>query len=313
MRDPVLTVRGDRYILRRPSPGETLGGGMIVDHQPKGRHKRMDESVLKSLESLSQGSPSDVLFEAALALNAASLKEMVARSRLESAPAGEALTELLASGKLILLEEGAPSITSDLLALAMPHWNSLSDKTLQIVTAYHQGFPLRRGIPREELKSKLKLQPRIFNAIVTALIQRNLLIENRKSKIENSISLPSHEVRFDSGQQAKAQALLRQFAASPYAPPSVKECQAEVGEELLNALVDSGQLIAILQEVIFRKSDYETMQAKVRAALTQNGQITLAEVRDLFNTSRKYAQALLEYLDATGVTMRAGDFRKLRR
>jgi selenocysteine-specific elongation factor len=254
-----------------------------------------------------------VLFEAALALNAASLKEMVARSRLESAPAGEALTELLASGKLILLEEGAPSITSDLLALALPHWNSLREKTLQIVAAYHQGFPLRRGIPREELKSKLKLQPRIFNAIVTALIQRNLLIENRKSKIENSISLPSHEVRFDGGQQAKAQALLRQFAASPYAPPSVKECQAEVGEELLNALVDSGQLIAISQEVIFRKSDYETMQAKVRAALTQNGQITLAEVRDLFNTSRKYAQALLEYLDATGVTMRTGDFRKLRR
>jgi selenocysteine-specific elongation factor len=313
LRDPVVTVRGDRYILRRPSPGETLGGGMIVDHQPKGRHKRMDESVLKSLESLSQGSPSDVLFEAALALNAASLKEMVARSRLESAPAGEALTELLASGKLILLEEGAPSITSDLLALALPHWNSLREKTLQIVAAYHQGFPLRRGIPREELKSKLKLQPRIFNAIVTALIQRNLLIENRKSKIENSISLPSHEVRFDGGQQAKAQALLRQFAASPYAPPSVKECQAEVGEELLNALVDSGQLIAISQEVIFRKSDYEVMQAKVRAALTQNGQITLAEVRDLFNTSRKYAQALLEYLDATGVTMRTGDFRKLRR
>jgi selenocysteine-specific elongation factor len=308
LRDPVVTVRGDRYILRRPSPGETLGGGMIVDHQPKGRHKRMDESVLKSLESLSQGSPSDVLFEAALALNAASLKEMVARSRLESAPAGEALTELLASGKLVLLEEGAPSITSDLVALALPHWNSLREKTLQIVAAYHQGFPLRRGIPREELKSKLKLQPRIFNALLKKLVAGRLLTDTSAFLAD-----PSHEVRFDGGQQAKAQALLRQFAASPYAPPSVKECQAEVGEELLNALVDSGQLIAISQEVIFRKSDYEVMQAKVRAALTQNGQITLAEVRDLFNTSRKYAQALLEYLDATGVTMRAGDFRKLRR
>src|SRR6185436_2172286 len=81
LRDPVVAVRGDRYILRRPSPGETLGGGVIVDHQPKRRHKRFDEGVLKSLESLAQGTPADVLFEAALALNITSIKEVVDRSR----------------------------------------------------------------------------------------------------------------------------------------------------------------------------------------------------------------------------------------
>jgi selenocysteine-specific elongation factor len=313
LRDPVVTVRGDRYILRRPSPGETLGGGVIVDHQPKGRHKRMDESVLKSLASLSQGSPADVLFEAALASQAAPLKEIVARSRLESAPAAEALTELLESGKLVLLEDGAPSINSDLLALATPHWNALCEKTLQIVDGYHQTYPLRRGIPREELKSKLKLTPRIFNAVVALLIGQNMLVENRKSKTENAIAAPSHQVRFDNGQQFKVEGLMRKFIAAPFAPPSVKECQAEVGEEVLNALIELGELTAISQEVIFRKSDHEAMVSKIKAALQQNGQITLAEVRDLFNTSRKYAQALLENLDATGVTVRDGDFRKLRR
>ncbi len=313
LRDPVVAVRGDRYILRRPSPGETLGGGVIVDHQPKGRHKRMDGEVLKSLESLAQGSPADVLFEAALALQADSLKAMVARSRLEAVPASEALTELLESGKLVLLDVGAPSITSDLLALALPHWNSLRDKTVQLVAAHHQNFPLRRGIPREELKSKLKLQPRVFNAVLAAFIQRSLLIENRKSKIENLIALPSHEVRFDDGQKVKVKTLLRKFEANPYAPPSVKECQAEAGEELLNALLDSGRLTAVSQEVIFRREDYDAMVAKIKSALAQNGQISLAEVRDLFNTSRKYAQALLEHLDAIGVTMRDGDFRKLRK
>jgi selenocysteine-specific elongation factor len=89
LRDPVIAVRGDRYILRRPSPGETLGGGMIVDHQPKGRHKRFDENVLKSLASLAQGSPADVLLEAALALNIASAKDhdwkkMLRRTRSKS-------------------------------------------------------------------------------------------------------------------------------------------------------------------------------------------------------------------------------------
>jgi len=312
LRDPVVAVRGDRYILRRPSPGETLGGGVIVDPQPKGRHKRMDETVLKSLESLAQGSPADVLFEAALALQVAPLKEMVSRSRLESAPASKALTELLESGKLIVLEDGAPSITSDLLALALPHWNSLHDKTLQIVSVYHQTYPLRRGIPREELKSRLKLQPRVFNAVLAQLISRGELAENRRSKTENLVSLPTREVRFDDGQQAKVQALLRKFTASPYTPPSVKECQAEVGDELLNALIDSGQLASVSQEVLFRKEDYDEMVAKIQSTLVQNGQISLAEVRDLFNTSRKYAQALLEHLDAIGVTMRDGDFRKLR-
>jgi selenocysteine-specific elongation factor len=307
LRDPVVAVRGDRYILRRPSPGETLGGGVIVDHQPKGRHKRMDESVLKSLESLSRGSPADVLFEAALALNAASLKAMVARSRLEPTPASEALTELLENGKLILLDEGAPSITSELLALALPHWNALRDKTLQLVAAYHQNFPLRRGIPREELKSRLKLQPRLFNALLIQHASRNAL-----NVTATYISLPSHEVRFDNGQQAKVQALLRKFAASPYTPPSVKECQAEAGEEILNALIEMGKLATVSQEVIFRREDYDAMVAKIKSTLAQNGQISLAEVRDLFNTSRKYAQALLEHLDATGVTMRDGDFRKLR-
>ena len=84
LREPVVTVRGDKYILRRPSPSETLGGGVIIDHQPKGRHKRFNEDTLKSLESLTQGTPADILLEAALALNATSIKEMVTKSRLES-------------------------------------------------------------------------------------------------------------------------------------------------------------------------------------------------------------------------------------
>jgi len=170
LRDPIIAVRGDRYILRRPSPGETLGGGVIVDHQPKGRHKRFDENVLKSLESLAQGSPADVLLEAALALNIASLKEVVARSRLEAANAEMALKELLGAGSLMPLEEGTPTITSDLLSIALPQWNALHDKILQIVESYHKNYPLRRGVPREELKSRLKLSPRVFNAVLKKLI-----------------------------------------------------------------------------------------------------------------------------------------------
>jgi selenocysteine-specific elongation factor len=308
LRGPVVAVRGDRYILRRPSPGETIGGGVIVDHQPKGRHKRFDEKVLKSLASLAAGSPAEVLLEAALALNVAPVKEVVTRSRLEAKPATQALQENLESGQLLQLEDGNLTPTSDLLVIAAPHWIALQDKAVQIVQTYHKNFPLRLGIPREELKSRLKLQPRVFNALVKKLVAENSLVE-----AGSALAIPGHEITLDSGQQAKVQGLMRRFTQSPYSPPSVKECQAEAGEEVVNALVELGQLKQLTPDVIFRTEDYENMVSRVRAFITEKGQMTVADARDLFDSSRKYMLALMEHLDATGMTVRDGDFRKLRK
>ncbi|MGE5465009.1 MAG: SelB C-terminal domain-containing protein, partial [Syntrophothermus sp.] len=308
LRDPVVTVRGDRYILRRPSPGETLGGGMVVDHQPRGRHKRFDQEVLKSLELLTQGTAAEILFEAALALNVASLREMVSRSRLDSSRAEPALQELLKENTLILLEEGEPGIQSDLLAMAFPHWSSLRASTVSTVDLYHTSYPLRRGIPREELKSRLKLSSRAFNAVINKLISQGQLSE-RSAFLAKS----GHEILFDPDQQAKIQNLMRSFEQNPFNPPGLKECQAQVGPEVMNALVEMGEFVNVSSDVLFRKQDYNEGVSKIRAALLQNDKITLAEVRDLLGTSRKYAQALLEHLDATGLTVRDGDFRRLKR
>lgn len=308
LRDPLVTVRGDRYILRRPSPGETLGGGVVIDHQPKGRHKRFDADTLKSLESLSQGSPADVLFESALALQIASVKDIVTKSRLEVSAAESALKELLETGKLILLEEVEANTKSDVLAIALPHWNVLREKVGQVVDAYHQQYPLRRGIPREELKSRLKLMPRAFNVVLSKLVVLNIVRDER-----GTVSSPEHKVQFNGQEQEKVQALRRKFESNPFATPSVKECQAETGEEVFNAMLESGELITVSPDVVFRKTDYDDMVARIKAKIQEQGQVTLAEVRDMLGTTRKYVQALLEHLDATGVTMRDGDARKLRR
>ncbi len=306
LREPVVAVRGDRYILRRPSPGETLGGGVIVDHQPKGRHRRFDETVLKSLEALAQGSPAEVLFEAALGMNVASMQDIVRRSRLDDESAEGALKELIGNGQLIPLEDGKPTINSDLLVVPSPHWNALRDKTIQLVEAYHREYPLRRGVPREELKSRLKLSPRIFNALLGKLIADNSITD-----YSPWVAKPGHEIRFDGREQAKVQALRRRFEANPFSPPGAKECRAEVGEEVFNALIETSELVAVSQEVVFRKKDYDEMATKIKTAIQRNGQITLAEARDILGTTRKYAQALLEHLDAIGVTARHGDARKL--
>jgi len=85
-----------------------------------------------------------------------------------------------------------------------------------------------------------------------------------------------------------------------------------VGAEVLGALIELGELTPVSSEVLFRHADYEFMKERITAALTKKGRITLAEVRDLFGTTRKYAQALLEHLDSTGLTVREGESRKLR-
>jgi selenocysteine-specific elongation factor len=308
LQDPVVAVRGDRYILRRPSPGETLGGGVIIDHQPKGRHKRFDESVLKSLESLAQGSPADVLLEAALGMDVASLKDIVRQSRLQDSDAGSALRELLEAGRLVVIESGEPTITGDLLVTSLSRWKSLRAKTMQLVESYHKDFPLRRGIPREELKSRLKLSPRVFNALL-----KKLFTDHSLADYSSSVAKPGYEIRFNEQEQAKVQALMRRLEASPFSPPGLKECQAEAGEEVVNALIEMNELTAVSPDVIFRKRDYDRMAAEIRNAIERSGRVSLAEARDLFKTSRKYAQALLEHLDSIGVTVRDGDFRKLKK
>jgi selenocysteine-specific elongation factor len=126
------------------------------------------------------------------------------------------------------------------------------------------------------------------------------------------VLLPGHAIRFTVSQQSKVDRLLKRFAANPNAPPSPKECQAEVGEDLYQALIDLDELVQVSPEVVFRKVDYLKMVETVRQLIRQNGSLTAAQARDHFNTSRKYILGLLEHLDAVGMTVREGDARRLK-
>lgn len=304
LREPIVTVRGDRFILRRPSPSETLGGGVVVDHQPKGRHKLFDEEVIKSLESLSHGSPAEILLEAASALGIATVKEMITKSRLESEQAEIALNELIKNAQIVIFEENKKQ---ESLACSSSYWQMTKEKVLEFVNDYHKQYRLRSGIPKEELKNKIKLPTKTFNTIL------EFLITNYGLRITNyAIALPQHKINFNGQEQLQVQKLRRRFESNPYSTPSVKECQAEVGEEIMNALVESGEFIIISEDVVFLKKDYDEMVSKIKTEIEKKNKITLAEVRDMLKTTRKYVQALLEHLDQIGLTMRDGDARKLK-
>jgi selenocysteine-specific elongation factor len=308
LRQPAVAVRGDRYVLRRPSPGETIGGGVVVDPHPKERHKRFSDQVIYELETLSRGSPSEVLLQAAMAYGFSSLNDISSKARLQEEQAQAGLQELIDSGQLLLLEKGTISPKSDVLAIPALMWINETQKSLKEVEHFHQTYPLRKGIPREELKSRLKMTTRLFNAAMRAWVNEGQLSEKGAFVLRSNF-----QVRFSSQQQSIMLTLWKRFDQVPNSPPSVKECQAEVGEELYNALVDMGELVQISAEVVYRRKDYDFLVKSVKDYFDGQPTLTVAQFRDQYNTSRKYALAFLEYLDKIGTTVRDGDIRRLRK
>ncbi|MFA5837690.1 MAG: selenocysteine-specific translation elongation factor [Bellilinea sp.] len=307
LRDPVVAVRGDRYILRRPSPSETLGGGVVLDADPRVRHRRKDTAVLSRLKALTQGTPVEVLLQAALVLGIAPLRDILRRARLDEAQAQVALQEALGGGQLLLVEKGEAGPVSDVLAAHTAVWAGETGRAEREIAAFHQANPLRVGIPREMLKNRLKMGQRVFQTAVKVWVKAGKFHEKGQM-----LQLPDFQVRFSPQQQARVDGLLKQFAAAPYATPSVKECMAATGEDVYTALVEQGILVNVSAEVVFRASDYQVMLTGVEQAIQRIGSLSAAQFRDMYNTSRKYALAFLEHLDAIGVTLREGDVRKLK-
>ncbi len=306
--EPVVAVRGDHYILRRPSPGETLGGGIVVDPHPGRRHKRFAEATIERLRTLAEGEPVDLLLQALAALKAAPLKDVVARSNLRAESAPDAIQQAVQRGVMLLLDENSdPKPGDDTLVAERSYWSELIQRAIEDIERYHRSFPLRRGMPREELKSRLKLSARLSNALL-----RSLRSSGQITEIGPLVLRAGHDIRFNPQQQALVDRLLAQFKAQPYSPPSVKDSQALAGDDVYTALLDLGSLVQVAPEVVFSQQAYQEMTGQVRALLQRQGTLTAAQVRDHFNTSRKYVLALLEHLDAQGVTVRDGDLRRLK-
>jgi selenocysteine-specific elongation factor len=318
MRHPVVSIRGDRYIIRRPSPGETLGGGVVVDPEPKGRHKRFDEVILDRLESLVGGSPEDILLQSMLASGIAAVRDVTARSSLSVDVADQALEALLEAGQALLLDDNGGGVQSNSLITAMAYWSQVKDRVGEQISTFQRLYPLRQGIPREELKSRMGLSTRVFNAVMGVVLADGSFLEQAIRKNLPGVSpvpvvyKPGHEINFSPDQKRALDALLAQFRSDPYAPPTIKTCITEVGEDLYNALVDTEELIPVSSEVVFRLEDYEHMVAQVMDMIRETGSISVAQIRDRFNTSRRYVLAFLEHLDAINVTVRDGDVRILK-
>jgi selenocysteine-specific elongation factor len=302
--DPLPLVRSDRFIIRVPSPAVTVGGGEVVDPNPGRKHRRFRPEVLARLETLARGTPAEVLLQTLERRGPLTVRDLLEVSGLgEAAP--EALAELFSTGDAVVLD-AVPEPAPARLVVSRSWWSATTARMRDELAAYHARYPLRPGMSREELRSALRLDPRAYNGLLARAAADGLIVDEAAT-----VRLPEHQVRFTPQQQQAVDDLLARFRAAPYATPSVKEAAALVGEEVLGVLLARGDLVQVSPEVLFLRETYEEMVERIRAHIQQQGSITLAQVRDLFQTSRKYAQALLEYLDGVGVTRRVGDERVL--
>ncbi|MFQ5401058.1 MAG: selenocysteine-specific translation elongation factor [Anaerolineae bacterium] len=294
---PISVLRGDRFILRRPSPGATLGGGRVLDPFPGRRHRRFRPEVIERLETLAQGTPAELLLEAVRRQEPALRSQILAEPGLDRAVAEQLLAQSETDGQLVQIGQ---------YLLSREGWHRLQERLTTILAAYHREFPLRPGMPREELRSRLRLEAAVFNPLITHAAEHRLLAEER-----TLLHLPGHQVTFSAKQQAAVNRLLQRMKTAAVNSPSVKECKAAVGEDVYFALVELGQLRPLSNEVVYRPEDFDRITREIMAYLQEHGRINVGQVRDLLATSRKYAISLLEYLDETKVTRRVGDNREL--
>ncbi|NUQ38797.1 MAG: SelB C-terminal domain-containing protein, partial [Caldilineales bacterium] len=263
-------------------------------------------ALFQQFATLLAGDPADLLAAAFARQGPLTAGQVVAAVDLPEDQAAAALAELLAQGRVFALEEapGSPLITTS-------GWLLLHQALQEALTLYHEANPLRQGMPREEAKSRLQPRAgwsaRLFNAIVARAVAEGAVSERAAL-----LALPDFAVRYSPAQQRGIDHLLAQFRAAAFTPPSVKQCLEVVEEEVFNALLEAGTLIRVAPDVVFAHATYEHMVETVRKHIAAHGQMTVADARDLFDTSRKYALALLEYLDQIRITRREGDARVMR-
>ena len=307
--EPLASKNGDRFVIRFYSPVETIGGGVILDDKPV-KHKRFVPAVLEALAIRESGSLDKKLVKIASEKNTPWERAALAlKAGLTEEEAGELLTEAVSRGEMLELLPGK--------YIAAASLEAQYTKTAAVLSAYHKQNPLHAGMPAAEVRQKA------FSGIdkpAADAYLMELVSEGRLNRRANAFSLADFSVKYTKRQAEIRTKLLKIYADGGIEPAGTDEIAAifPVAEknnvrQVTDSLLSSGELVLLCPQIIYSRAAYETAFAAVKAHFESHEAITLAELRDALHTSRKYALAILEYLDKNGITKKTGDFRTLRK
>ena len=295
---PLAAVKGDYYVIR--SNRTTLGGGNIVQTHAR-RHRRRHGPTIERLEVMELGSTQDVLLKTIETSEPSEFGELINRANMDEDTVIAELEEM-SDGDLIV-PLGSASIAQGSYIFTTGGWNGVVERTQQALEAYYGQFPLRRGAPKEELRSRLGMTAQVFNLTFARLREQTVVEEDGAL-----VRLPGYEPTLNQQQSKDVEAYLRLLDTDRFSPPT----DAPLDGEVLNLLDEQGKVVRVSETVVYSAKAYNEMVEIISEYIRENGEISVANVRDVLGTSRKYALALMDYMDHRRITRRVGDARVLR-
>ncbi|MCY3637680.1 MAG: SelB C-terminal domain-containing protein, partial [Chloroflexi bacterium] len=295
---PLAVVKGDYYVIR--SNRTTLGGGNIVETHAR-RHRRGHAPTIERLEMMELGSTQDILLKTIETSEPSEFRVLVNRANLDENTVKSEL-ETMATDSLVV-KLGIGDIGQGSILYSAGGWNGVVEKTQQSLDAYYRQFPLRRGAPKEELRSRLGMSAQVFN-LAFARLQEQAIVEEDGALAR----LPGYEPTLNDVQNKQVVAYLLTLESDPFSPPTDEPLE----DEVLNLLDEQGKVVRVSETVVYSADAYAEMVKIISDYIRDNGEISVANVRDVLGTSRKYALALMDYLDHKRITRRVGDTRVLR-
>ena len=300
LEEEIAVKTGDRFVLRFYSPVETIGGGVILDSNPF-KHKRNDAAVLESLKLKEGGSDREKI--------SAALRDYSARFetldflQIQTGIPKEQFDQQINK----LIKDKVAFRVSDNVVIHTDYLNRLKDSAVKLLESYHKENPLREGMKKDEFRNKLiKYEDiSVVDKITDSLVNRKVL-----KYVNNCVALADFEVQQDNNQQEIENAFL-QGGFSPESPDQIAARFPKVKnfKQVLESLVNTGKLVRVEEKILLHADYYNKALTLAKEHVDQNGQITLAEMRDLMGASRKFAVAVLEYWDKRGITKKVGDAR----
>ena len=295
---PLAIAKSDYFVIR--SNLTTLGGGNIVDTHAR-RPRRNHLPTIERLEIMEKGSDREILLKTIEMSEPSGFVDIVNRANLNPDMAKDELSGMGSEGLVVTLGNGA--IRNGTRFYTSGGWTALGMRVRNALASYHEQFPLRPGSPKEELRSRINLTPQDFNDALPLLNEGGVTVEAGAL-----VRLPDHKPSLSDTQEGSVTGYLKLLDSDPFSPPT----DSPIDPEVLSLLDEQGRVVKVSETVVFSATAYRQMVDKISSHIRDEGEITVADVRDLLGTSRKYALALMDHMDHQRITRRVGDARVLR-
>jgi selenocysteine-specific elongation factor len=310
--EPTAVLRGDHYVLRSYSPVRTIAGGEILNALPV-KKKRFSKAALSEMTVLHTGKPNEVveIFVSLGRFQGVEQSELPFLTNTSKRKLEGTLQALLSQRRIIQYDkERGALIHTDFLTKAR-------EEILDTIKRYHQDFPLRTGVPKEELRSRTAGAAgannlKLFNFLMGQLTQEEVIVLEKET-----VRMKDHRVTLAQDQEKARQKIEEIYRKSGLQPPYFKELKDQftgnTATEVMEVMVKDGVLVKIKEDLYFHHELLDDLQKKLVDFLKKQEGITTPEFKDMTGASRKYTIPLIEYFDRAQVTVRVGDSRVLRK